>query len=361
MKFDIGQEEFLQRNRISKETWDASGCDWEGLRAIAIDHLCHKASLSDSAEFFARIIQRLPQVHSVRWRIKDAEHLLEKIVRKRAEKIEKYLNLTRENYFEIVTDLIGIRALHLFKEDCFEIDAALRDQWDPIEVPVVYVRQGDSVELRDRFQQGFDIKEHPAGYRSIHYIFSIQPMKRRVVAEVQVRTIFEEGWSEIDHRVRYPNFTDNALVSYFLTIFNRLAGSADEMGGFVKGLVLALEDMQRQVADARKSSEESFAAMEQSLAEIEKLKQQDNASKGHIEKLKSEINQMRRTMEGAINSNPASFRTVVDGNLFNHLAGSKLIEEMKLTIDEINSSPLRDYMDRLNSEISLAKKIIAKK
>jgi hypothetical protein len=62
------------------------------------------------------------------------------------------------------------------------------------------------------------------------------------VVELQVRTIFEEAWSEIDHRVRYPRVSDEELLEQFLAIFSRLAGSADEMGTFIKQLSLHLTE-----------------------------------------------------------------------------------------------------------------------
>ena len=62
------------------------------------------------------------------------------------------------------------------------------------------------------------------------------------ISEVQVRTIFEEGWSEIDHNIRYPNHSDDKIISQFLVVFNRLAGSADEMGSYIQFLKSALEE-----------------------------------------------------------------------------------------------------------------------
>ena len=230
-------QDFLNRNRIEESVWRKASISWETLEAIAEDHQSQLNQLQDAAEIFARAIQRISAVHSVRWRIKNADHLLEKIIRKRAKEIPKYLSINIENYFEVVTDLIGLRALHLFKGDCISIDQELQNIWTPIEKPIIYVREGDSNELVVHLgSEIFEIEKHPAGYRSIHYIFSTRPLNRTVFAEIQVRTIFEEGWSEIDHHIRYPNFSKNELVGYFLTIFNRLAGNADEMGTFVQGL-----------------------------------------------------------------------------------------------------------------------------
>ena len=119
-------------------------------------------------------------------------------------KNEKYLEIAPENYFEIVTDLVGVRALHLFKDECFAIGDAISKTWTVSETPVAYVRQGDPQALTEKFRSnGWTVKEHPAGYRSVHYVVSTKPLQRTIFAEMQVRTIFEEGWSEIDHRVRY--------------------------------------------------------------------------------------------------------------------------------------------------------------
>lgn len=288
-------QDFLSRNRIEAAVWEKSGLSWDQLQAIGADHDAQRERLRDSAEFFARIIQRFPTVHSVRWRIKNTEHLLEKIVRKREAGHEKYKSIDKSNYFEIVTDLVGLRALHLFKDDCFSIDEHLRSVWTPAETPIAYIREGDPQDLVDRFSQlGLEVKEHPAGYRSVHYVCSTQPMQRKVFAEVQVRTIFEEGWSEIDHRVRYPNFSDDKLVSYFLTIFNRLAGSADEMGTFVQGLTRALSEFDSNLVHAHKEKEEALAAMDKVLSELDALKKQDTETKTKVTSLQKEVEKLRR-------------------------------------------------------------------
>jgi ppGpp synthetase/RelA/SpoT-type nucleotidyltranferase len=114
--------DFLLRNNVSQESWDASGCDWDSMLEIANDHESNYSVLVQSADFFAKLVQAFPVVHSVRWRVKDPEHLIEKIVRKRAAGAEKYSDINLQNYYTVVTDLIGIRALHLFKDDCFAID-----------------------------------------------------------------------------------------------------------------------------------------------------------------------------------------------------------------------------------------------
>lgn len=161
MKKEMALQDFLSRNRIETKVWNKSALKWEQLQEIAADHEQHSERLRDSAELFARVIQRFPDVHSVRWRIKDSEHLMEKIVRKRAAGQEKYMSIDQSNYYEVVTDLVGLRVLHLFKDDCFSIDDQLRTVWTPAETPIAYVRDGDPKDLMDRFNKlGLEVKLH---------------------------------------------------------------------------------------------------------------------------------------------------------------------------------------------------------
>ncbi|EJC7005051.1 RelA/SpoT domain-containing protein [Vibrio parahaemolyticus] len=300
-------ESFLDRNKISESDWQSSKVKWETLKSIGQDHSRRFEQRKETAELFARVIQRCDKVHSVRWRVKDPEHLMEKIVRKTMEGSESYneayVAIDESNYHEIVTDLVGIRALHLFKDDCFDIDEYLRDVWVPKESPVYYVRVGDEPKLEiDRFV----VKTHPAGYRSLHYVFESQPMNQKVYTEVQVRTIFEEGWSEIDHNVRYPNFSDNEQVAYFLKIFNRLAGSADEMGTFVKDLVNDLEERARELGEIKAENAKIKLENEHNISEIDRLFSELDSSEGQnrtqsklVKDLKSEVEKLKTQTQKA--------------------------------------------------------------
>lgn len=249
-----------------------------------------------------------------RWRVKDTEHLIVKIIRKRAENHSKYADITPQNYFELVTDLVGVRALHLFKVDCFEINQLINDAWIQKETAVAYIRTGDREELKSKFEEkGFEVKEHPAGYRSVHYVIESTPHKRKIIAEIQVRTIFEEGWSEIDHKIRYPNFSNNELVGYFLEIFNRMAGSADDMGGFVLGLVAAIKQFQDDIEAVKKQKDATLDAMEQALLQLESVKKQDDESKTYIATLKEEIAKLKNTRnESAFGISELPWNTVLD-------------------------------------------------
>jgi putative GTP pyrophosphokinase len=63
-------------------------------------------------------------VHSFKSRLKDSEHLRQKIGRKNA----AGRNIKSENLFTEVTDLAGVRILHLFQDGFGEIDKIIRSK-----------------------------------------------------------------------------------------------------------------------------------------------------------------------------------------------------------------------------------------
>ncbi|MDC0744303.1 hypothetical protein [Polyangium mundeleinium] len=302
MRLTLTEDEFKANNRIDDATWKAADIEWSALLAIGNDAAARSGELSDNAAFYARALQRCPDVHSVRWRVKDPEHLMEKIVRKRAAKSEKYLNIDTTNYTQIVTDLIGLRALHLFKSQWSSIHEYVKDTWNQAEDPVAYTREGDSPEFVDTYKtQGCRVENHKQGYRSVHYIIKTMPLKEAITAEIQVRTIFEEGWSEIDHRVRYPNFSNSGLVLAYLATFNRLAGSADEMGEFVRALAAGVQMYENSLAAEKQHAQRHLARINELVQSLEAEKEKGAALDQKISELRTEVTALQ-SAEQALSS-----------------------------------------------------------
>ena len=81
----------------------------------------------------------LPLVHSLKSRLKDPSHLREKLQRKDSSKNP----ITTENVFERITDLAGIRVLHLYQQQFTGIHAAIQRKildgdWVLFEPPCAY-------------------------------------------------------------------------------------------------------------------------------------------------------------------------------------------------------------------------------
>lgn len=232
----LNKEQFFKEFSINEEYFNSTGLEWEELVKIYDDYTALVSLLEKEAGHIVSKLIDVSSVHSVRRRVKKPTHLIEKIIRKGKKYAER--NISVENYKEIVTDLIGIRVLHLFKDDWRSIHNEIIELWDLKETPQVNVRRGDY--NMEQFEDSIKdlnceiiVREH--GYRSVHYLISINITKStNILVEIQVRTVFEEAWSEIDHIMRYPYDVDNPILTEYLAIFNRIVGSADEMGTFLK-------------------------------------------------------------------------------------------------------------------------------
>lgn len=344
-------QDFLATHNISPAVWERSNCDWDNLISIRNEYIAQVPSLMENAQFLSSVIQKIPLVHSVRWRVKNPDHLIEKIIRKRSDNSQKYADLNSYNYHIAVTDLVGIRALHLFKSDWLPIHNDLKNILDLKEDPVAYIRAGDQSDLSDAYiDAGLNVEEHEQGYRSIHYVFESKPLNRPILAELQVRTIFEEGWSEIDHSIRYPNFSDNQIVAYFLTIFNRLCGNADEMGSFVKGLKLNLDQHKSELQASKEENKRNLEEIDRLLESLEGLKKQDAESQKAIFELKKQVTQLRER-DAQANRFDAFSQLINDPNLFSALALSQQ------TRDSMEQFSGKDYLEAAKKAINAANHI----
>ena len=282
----IARDEFLEKYRISESDFDKTGLQWQDLEAIYSSYESKSLELLATGNFISEQLRQIKEVHSLRMRIKEPEHLIEKIIRKKGKEAELDINL--HNYQSQITDLVGVRALHLFKEDWVQIHESIKAIWEQHEPPVAKIRKGDHEELFTA--NGCCIEEHTAGYRSVHYLVKSQPTKNLFIAEIQTRTIFEEGWSEIDHRLRYPYETDNAIISEYLAVFNRLAGNADEMGTFIKWLKNTLEERELAFKTELEKRERDRAAM---IEDLESVKKKYKAESDERKKLQRTIDSLQ--------------------------------------------------------------------
>ena len=278
---------FLQEWGLDSALVEKSGLSVDTLRSIVQDYKSNQLTLLDEAEYIAKKIQRCDSVHSVRWRIKDTSHLLNKIIRKLTEDepSEKYKGISSGNYKSIITDLIGVRAIYLFKSDWKDVHEHILSRWTTKndESVMIYHRDGD---IMDIYAGHPECKQeiHKHNYRSIHYVVPATNIESvQVYCEIQTRTIFEEGWSEIDHQVRYPDYSDDENLMSYLTIFNRLAGSAEEMGSYVNELVELIKKNNK-LESERDLKDQAFDSEKERLeAEIKSL----SANQSNFAEMKS--------------------------------------------------------------------------
>ena len=96
-----------------------------------------------------------------------------------------------------ITDLAGIRVITFFPRTVGEIDACIREEFEVVE----HTDPGQTLFQEERF-----------GYQSKHYLIRMNGERTKLpeykphvlfVAEVQVRTILQHAWAEIEHEIQY--------------------------------------------------------------------------------------------------------------------------------------------------------------
>ena len=199
-------------------------------------------------------------VHGVSHRTKTPESLARKLAR--PDKIYERL--------EDLTDLVGLRVITFF-EDSIEQVARLIEEHFRVDID-------RSVDKRLRQEP------HSFGYRSLHYICHPPPA---LIAqhpdwdwpfEIQIRTILQHAWAEIEHDLGYKS--PESVPLPVRRRFSRLAGLLEIADSEFVELRRFMEDYARQVRQPVRLSQDTLELDRlslQSLAEAGPVAQLDQA------------------------------------------------------------------------------------
>ena len=170
-----------------------------------------------------------PIIHSIKTRIKDPDHLRDKIERK----ISEGFNISNNNLFGEITDLVGIRVLHLYQDQFQEIHFEIMNyieqgDWVFVEEPKAMTWDPESKQMYDNL--GITTEIRSTFYTSVHYI--IKPNNNNsnpICCEIQVRTLFEAIWWEIDHNLNYPHPTNDVACKEQLRVLSKLVSTGTRL------------------------------------------------------------------------------------------------------------------------------------
>jgi ppGpp synthetase/RelA/SpoT-type nucleotidyltranferase len=129
------------------------------------------------------------EVAHIEARTKSVESFVEKIGREGKD----YSNPLNE-----ITDLVGIRVITYYREDIDKIGKIIREEFD--------------IDWENSVDPSQVLEPDTFGYLSIHYVVSLLETRselpewegyRNLKAEIQVRTVLQHAWAEIEHTLLY--------------------------------------------------------------------------------------------------------------------------------------------------------------
>ncbi|QAU34907.1 RelA/SpoT domain-containing protein [Janthinobacterium sp. 17J80-10] len=168
-----------------------------------------------------------PVIHTIKSRLKNESHLKDKLERK----WDDANPISAANIYEKITDLAGVRVLHLYQDQFPNIHKHIMNQitnreWFLHEEPKVYSWDPEAIEFFKKLGLATEIKA--SYYTSIHYV--VKPKAdSNICCEIQVRTLFEEIWGEIDHSMNYPHAIENQACKEQLRVLSKLVSTGTRL------------------------------------------------------------------------------------------------------------------------------------
>ena len=169
-------------------------------------------------------------IHFIKSRVKDPASLRAKIERRTAARTPGFA-VDATSIFERVTDLAGVRIIHLHTEQLNHVHPrilkVLEDaRYEIAGPPTAYCWD---VEYQEIFEQvGIQTEPRQSMYTTVHYDV-VANQKTGIRCELQLRTLMDEVWAEVSHRVNYPADSPSATCQDQLKVLARLTSGCGRL------------------------------------------------------------------------------------------------------------------------------------
>ncbi len=172
-------------------------------------------------------------IHYTKIRAKDPDHLRDKLERKAKEAIEdgEKFTITPDNLFIEIEDLAGVRLLHLHTQQMKEIHPLIIEMFEEhnyelVPKPVAYTWDDEYSQFFESI--GIEVSAKDSMYTSVHYIIKSNS-RTEMRCEIQVRTLVEEVWGEVSHKINYPHETESQACQEQLRVLARATSTCTRL------------------------------------------------------------------------------------------------------------------------------------
>ncbi len=171
---------------------------------LSINSLPNKNDIRNTYESYSPILSKilvnienrlrqtihLASMPTYKSRVKSFGSYYRKVLRLKASEAEK-------TNFVPLTDMMGIRVICAFLEDLSEVEKQVKKYFD----------------VREVEYKGAEQNFREFGYESVHVLIAIPPecmpkplelpLPENIVCEIQIRTILQDAWAEVEHELVY--------------------------------------------------------------------------------------------------------------------------------------------------------------
>lgn len=135
-------------------------------------------------------------ISKIEGRVKDQQECIRKFNLKYRTALE--VKATQYSIQEHITDLIGLRIVCLYEDEIYEIEKCLFEHFELID-------KTDKITQIENTEGSF-------GYKGLHLDLRLNERRKTLPEyinysdfrfEVQIRTVIQDSWSELDHKIKY--------------------------------------------------------------------------------------------------------------------------------------------------------------
>lgn len=185
--------------------------------------------IQDNQKALTEMITQNLNIYHISSRIKDPERLIRKIVNRIYKRRKQYFTIDSDNYYKIVTDLMGVKLVYCFPDEWMEIDNMLYNlfyQGDEqyvsdycgeyvcnpsvpfmIEKPVIYYPPDEDISIykiqEEKKGRSLYRYEPMRAYKAVHYLINFNG----IYTEIQVKSMSDDLWGMVDHDLVYKQET----------------------------------------------------------------------------------------------------------------------------------------------------------
>ncbi|MGB5138439.1 MAG: hypothetical protein WBP29_07900, partial [Candidatus Zixiibacteriota bacterium] len=184
-------------------------------------------------------------VQRIRVRVKQPSAVVRKVMAKPIQYSRGFCN----DSFRSMTDAVGARVVVYFLSSLPLIDREIREcGWfdiSPDKPPHAYMSEHTLRTLG----LTMDCRTKASGYCSIHYVVRLRD-KDEIAGEqpwfeLQVRTLTQDLWAEIEHLLGYKYHTSSPMAQGQLQVIGRMLGTIDEYFDYMAGEMSHLRTQER--------------------------------------------------------------------------------------------------------------------